>query len=228
MSIVQGTEREAFSTQLRSATSGAHDTAEHSGFMGALLGGELGLAGAAALTRQLLELYTVLEQASDAQSLDPVAGTFVHPELRRLPSLEADLVVLAGEGWRSTLPVLPATQDYVDRLREVAFTWPGGFVAHHYTRYMGDLSGGVIIGRHLASAIGRPDGAGTSFYRFEHIAKPKVFKDGYRSCLDAAPWDDEERLRVVDEVLAAYRHNSTVLSDLGARLPELRAAAADA
>lgn len=39
---------------------------------------------------------------------------------------------------------LPATVEYLARLRAVAFDRPAGLVAHHHLRYLGDLSGGQI------------------------------------------------------------------------------------
>ncbi len=48
---------------------------------------------------------------------DPVAGDFVGFELDRLPALAADLYHLRGPRWRSEITPLPATRDYLARLR---------------------------------------------------------------------------------------------------------------
>jgi heme oxygenase len=48
------------------------------------------------------------------------------------------------------------------------------------------------------------------------IADPKAFKETYRDQLDAASWDAEERERVIDEVLLAYRFNTELFEDLSA------------
>lgn len=55
---------------------------------------------------------------------------------------------------------------------------------------------------------------GIGFYLFDDIADPAAFKDVYREQLDAAPWDDAERERVIDEVLLAYRFNTELFEDL--------------
>ena len=107
-------------------------------------------------------------------------------------------------------------QRYVDRIHQVGATWPGGFVAHHYTRYLGDLSGGLFIGRLMARRFGFETN-GIGFYLFDDIADPKAFKDVYREQLDAAPWDAAEQERVIDEVLLAYRFNTELFEDLAAR-----------
>ena len=65
----------------------------------------------------------------------------------------------------------------------MAATWPGGFVAHHYTRYLGDLSGGIFIGRVMQRRFGF-DTNGIGFYLFADIADPRAFKDVYREQLD--------------------------------------------
>ena len=52
------------------------------------------------------------------------------------------------------------------------------------------------------------------FYLFDEIAKPKEFKNTYRDQLDAVEWDDAERDRVIEEVLAAYQFNTDLFIDL--------------
>ncbi|HEY0638353.1 MAG TPA: biliverdin-producing heme oxygenase, partial [Pseudonocardiaceae bacterium] len=59
---------------------------------------------------------------------------------------------------------------------------------------------------------------GVRFYLFDRVAKPKVFKDGYRALIDAAPWDDGERANLVAEANEAFRLNRGVFDDLGKAL----------
>lgn len=205
----------SFSATLRNASIQDHSDAEATGYIRALMGGKLSLTGYAALTAQLHAVYVVLEEAGEAMSGDPVAGRFVFPELLRTAALEADLAFLLGPDWAEKVRASAATRAYIDRLREVAFDWAGGFVAHHYTRYLGDLSGGQIIGRGVERVYELEDGIGAGFYRFPGIPKPKVFKDRYRTLLDEGPWDEVERARIVDEVKLAYRLNTEVLIGLG-------------
>jgi len=144
---------------------------------------------------------------------DPIAAGFISDRLTRLPALEADLEFLLGPDWRERIEPLPTTQRYVDRINQVGATWPGGFVAHHYTRYLGDLSGGQFIGKLMARRFGF-DTNGIGFYLFNDIADPKAFKDTYREQLDATPWAQDEQERVIDEVLLAYRFNTELFEDL--------------
>lgn len=203
-----------FSEALRAASWGAHERAAESPYMGALIRGELSRERYADLVAQHWFAYVVLEEAVAAMSDDPTARRFTFPELERIPALEADLEYLLGESWRDRVEALPATIEYCDRLREVCFDWPGGFVAHHYVRYMGDLSGGQFVGRKVEQVYDLPDKQGVSFYVFDGVDDPTAFKDEYRRRLDEAPWDAEEQRRIIDEILVGYELNTKVLQQL--------------
>jgi len=158
-------------------------------------------------------IYEALEEAALRMAADPVATLFISPKLTRLPAIESDLEFLLGDEWRTSIVPLPSTVRYTARIREVGRSWPGGFIAHHYTRYLGDLSGGQIIRTLLQRQYGFETN-GVGFYLFADIAKPKLFKDTYRSQLDAVEWTEEERDRVIDEVGLAFRFNTDLFDDL--------------
>ncbi|MFF0202679.1 heme oxygenase (biliverdin-producing) [Streptomyces sp. NPDC005017] len=211
---------DSFSTVIRTASHEQHTEAETSTFMSDLLGGRLGVDAYARYTEQLWFVYEALEAGAGRLAADPVAGPFVRPELFRLGALERDLEHLRGPGWRSTLSALPATRVYADRVRECAEEWPGGYVAHHYTRYLGDLSGGQIIRDRAERTWGfARKGDGVRFYVFEGISNPAEFKRGYRERLDALAADELERQRVVAECRDAFALNTAVFRALGAEYP---------
>lgn len=205
-------ETTTFSTALRERSSASHSQSEHSGFMADLLKGDGTREDYAALVAQHFFIYEALEAAVDRVKDDPIAAPFLRDELTRLPALEADLAFLLGPDWREQISPLPSTREYVDRINGVG-DWAGGLVAHHYTRYLGDLSGGLFIGKVMARRFGFED-EGVSFYVFDRIPDPAAFKDEYREQLDAAPWDEVERERVIDEVLQAYAYNTALFHDL--------------
>ena len=204
-----------FSTALRERSSAAHAHSESAGFMDDLMRGEGTRDDYIALVVQHWFIYASLEGAAARMRRDPVASAFISEKLTRLPALEADLEFLVGADWRERVAPLPTTRRYVERIERVGATWAGGFVAHHYTRYLGDLSGGQYIGRLMSRRFGF-DTNGIGFYLFADIADPKAFKDVYREQLDAAPWDAAERERVIEEVLVAYQLNTDVFRDLAA------------
>ncbi|WP_030780535.1 heme oxygenase (biliverdin-producing) [Streptomyces sp. NRRL S-920] len=217
------TPRTPFSTVIRTASHEQHTEAETSTFMSDLLGGKLGVDAYARYTEQLWFVYRALEDGAEALAADPVAGPFIQPELLRVRELERDLAHLRGADWRAGLTPLPATAAYAARVEECARTWPGGYVAHHYTRYLGDLSGGQIIRGKAELTWGfARKGDGVRFYVFEEIPNPAAFKRAYRELLDgidAVVTDELERKRIVDECKRAFALNTAVFQQLGQEFP---------
>ncbi|RKT04421.1 heme oxygenase [Streptomyces sp. 3211.6] len=211
---------DAFSTVIRVASHEQHTEAETSAFMSDLLGGRLGVEAYTRYTEQLWFVYRALEDAADALREDPVAGPFIRPELMRVAEIERDLAHLRGPDWRESVTALPATQAYAARVAQCAREWPGGYVAHHYTRYLGDLSGGQIIRDKAERTWGfARKGDGVRFYVFAGIANPAAFKRDYRDLLDAIAADDLEKQRIVDECKRAFDHNGAVFRELGEEFP---------
>ncbi|MBP0460492.1 biliverdin-producing heme oxygenase [Streptomyces montanisoli] len=217
-----------FSVQLREASASQHAAARTSGFVSALLGGGLGVDAFARYTEQLWFVYAALEggTAGKGQShgqgpgrgpeADPVAGPFLSPELARTPGLARDLAYLRGPDWRHDLAPLPATAAYAARIEECAASWRGGYLAHHYTRYLGDLSGGQALGDRAEKQWGFAHrGDGVRFYAFDGIGNPAAFKRDYHRRLDALPVSGREKARIVDECRRAFDHNSAVFRELG-------------
>ncbi|OAN34198.1 heme oxygenase [Plantibacter sp. H53] len=202
-----------FSQALRERTSSGHSSSEGADFMSDLMTGKGSKEDYIALVAQHFFIYEALEVAADRMRADAVAAPFISDKLTRLPAIVQDLEFLIGPDWRDQITPLPTTARYVARINEVGAVWPGGFVAHHYTRYLGDLSGGQIIRTLMQRQFGF-DTNGVGFYLFGDIAKPREFKDTYREQLDAVPWDDEEQARVIDEVMVAYRFNTDLFRDL--------------
>lgn len=209
-----------FSTLIRTASHEQHTEAETSTFMSDLLGGRLGVDAYTRYTEQLWFVYRALEDGSLALRDDPVAGPFIQPELMRTAELERDLAHLRGPDWREGLEPLPATAAHADRVAECARTWPAGYIAHHYTRYLGDLSGGQIIRDKAEKTWGfTRKGDGVRFYVFEEIPNPASFKRGYRELLDAVHAGDLEKQRIVDECKRAFALNTAVFRELGEVFP---------
>ena len=206
-----------FSTAIRAATAGAHRDAERSTFLADLVGGALPLAGYGHLVAQHRAIYEALEGANGAMAAEAVAGAFVQADVVRLPALERDVVAVLGDGWagRPEAALVPATVEYCERLREVGASWPGGWVAHQYVRYLGDLSGGLFIRMRIEAVYGIDASTGTAFYDFPQVPDPAAWKEAYRRRLDDAPWGPDEQERITAEILESYRLNTLVLEQLG-------------
>lgn len=212
-----------FSAQIRRATARQHEEAENSSFISDMLGGELGVESYLRYTGQLWFIYRALEGRWDSLAEDPIAGPFIRPELARTAELERDLAHLAGPRWRDGLEPLPATAAYAARIDDCAREWPGGYVAHHYTRYLGDLSGGQVIRGTAEKLWNLPNrGDGVRFYVFDGVGNPAAFKREYRALLDRMPLDDLERRRVLDEGQRAFAMNTAVFEELAEEFPTRR------
>jgi len=207
------TDTETFSARIRHATTGSHRAAERSPIMTRLLAGNLRLEEFVAMQVQLLSVYGTLEELGRRHRNDAVAGVFVDDALVRAPALRTDLVALAALGAHDCDGLTPATQRYCARLRQIAPD-PVAFVAHHYTRYLGDLSGGQYMGRALERHLGLGPDRGTAFFHFDRIDDPEAYKGRYRQRLDDAAWSAGEHRRFLDEGHLAYALNSDLLESI--------------
>ncbi|MFB9799943.1 heme oxygenase (biliverdin-producing) [Streptomonospora salina] len=208
---------------MKQATRSAHDDAEQHGFSRALLQGALPREGYAAMVAQHYFAYVALEEVGRSLAADPVAGRVVDPALFRVTALERDLAALYGTGWRRRIAPTAATRAYTARIEGTAED-PARYVAHHYTRYLGDLSGGQFVRTAAERAYGLDEHRGTSFYDFSALGSLPRFKARYRAQLDVLDLDAAARRRVVDETRLAYRLNVAVLAGLGAEFaPETAA-----
>lgn len=194
-------------TTVRAASTAEHRNAESRPFIIALMGGQLTLAHYTRYLAQFARVYEALE--SEQQTVD--APELFDPALARSASIDGDLNALGAPDWRSAHPPLPATRRYLDRLHEID-DLPRR-VAHHYTRYLGDLSGGQAI----AALVARHYGATSdqlSYFRFTGILNLVHYKRGYRDGINALGFSESEQAALVSEVKLAYAMNAAVFDDL--------------
>lgn len=200
---------------MREGSAEEHARAEQSPFVTELLAGRVNNRGYADYLLRLRVVYATLEDAVRSRRDDPMVAAVYDPLLERLPAIEADLEHWKPQG--STDIQSPAADAYRERIAGAA--WGGALVAHHYTRYLGDLSGGQAIGKILDRRFSL-GGTGLAMYRFP--LRPKPFKDRYRTRLDALRLGVDGVRRVVDEVKVAFGLNQAVFDELSANLPAYR------
>jgi heme oxygenase (biliverdin-producing, ferredoxin) len=140
------------------------------------------------------------------------------PELDRKLSLEQDLTYYFGSNWRDQVAPSAATKEYVARIHQVADQDPELLLAHLYTRYLGDLSGGQILKKIAQNAMNLNDGQGTAFYEFDRIPDEKVFKNNYRQAMDNLPIDEAKADLIVDEANDAFGKNMVMFKELEGNL----------
>jgi heme oxygenase len=106
----------------------------------------------------------------------------------------------------------------VERIHAVAQESPELLVGHHYTRYLGDLSGGQILKNIAQKAMNMDGDDGLRFYVFNDIADEKAFKTTYRSTMDELPIDQAMADRIVEEANHAFHLNMNMFKELEGNL----------
>ncbi|MDJ0556840.1 MAG: heme oxygenase (biliverdin-producing) [Microcoleaceae cyanobacterium MO_207.B10] len=205
-------------TQLREGTKKAHTNAENVGFVKCFLKGVVEKTSYRKLVQNLYFVYSAMEEEMQRHREHPIVSKIYFPELNRKQSLEKDLQFYYGAGWREQVAPSTAGEAYVNRIREISEKEPELLVAHSYTRYLGDLSGGQILKKIAQRGMNLTDGEGTAFYEFPEISDEKAFKNKYRQAMNDLPIDQATADRMVDEANAAFGMNMKVFNDLEGNL----------
>jgi heme oxygenase len=205
-------------TLLREGTKKAHTMAENVGFVKCFLKGVVEKTSYRKLVANLYFVYSAMEEEMERHQQHPILSKIYFQQLNRQRSLETDLKYYFGSQWRDAIALSPAGEAYVQRIREVSNNEPELLIAHLYTRYLGDLSGGQILKGIAQRAMNLSDGEGTAFYEFEEIPDEKQFKATYRQALDELPIDEATATRIVDEANAAFGMNMKLFQELEGNL----------
>ncbi|EKQ69301.1 heme oxygenase [Leptolyngbyaceae cyanobacterium JSC-12] len=201
-------------TKLREGTKKSHTMAENTGFIACFLKGTVEKNSYRKLVTNLYFVYSAMEEEMERQKNHPILSQIYFPELNRKTALEQDLYYYYGSNWREQIAPSAAAEEYVARIREVSNTEPELLVAHSYTRYLGDLSGGQILKGIAQRGMNLADGEGTNFYEFQAIADEKAFKNKYRQAMNDLPVDEATADRIVDEANDAFGLNMKMFKEL--------------
>uniref|UniRef100_A0A3B1KHY5 heme oxygenase (biliverdin-producing) n=1 Tax=Astyanax mexicanus TaxID=7994 RepID=A0A3B1KHY5_ASTMX len=204
------------SEYLAAGTKEAHDRAENSPFAKDFLRGRIKRELFKLGTAALYHVYSALEEEIERNKEHPLfAAVYFPSELHRKEALAKDLEYLYGSDWKSQISCSAATRPYVERLHHVGQHEPDLLVAHSWTRYMGDLSGGQILKKVAQRALKLPaNGDGIHFYQFEGIHNPTAFKRLYRSRMNELEVDAETKKRLLAEANLAFKFNLQVFEEL--------------
>ena len=205
-------------SKLRVGTKKAHTMAENVGFVKCFLKGVVEKSSYRKLVANFYYVYSAMEEEMEKHSQHPIVSKINFSQLNRKHSLEQDLSYYYGANWREQIKLSPAGEAYVQRIREISATEPELLIAHSYTRYLGDLSGGQILKNIAVTAMNLNEGEGTAFYEFADITDEKAFKAKYRQTLDELPIDDATGDRIVDEANAAFGMNMKLFQELEGNL----------
>lgn len=83
-------------------------------------------------------------------------------------------------------------------------------MAHAYTRYLGDLSGGQVLGKITQKSLGLSSKEGLSFFSFPGVTSPNRFKQLYRSRMNSIELTERQRAAVLQEAVNAFELNIQV------------------
>nr|ASV47617.1 heme oxygenase [Chroomonas mesostigmatica CCMP1168] len=200
--------------QLREGTSKSHSMAENVSFVKSFLGGVIDKSSYSHMLANLYFVYLSLEEAMEKNKENDFIKPIYFPELNRTESLKKDLAFYYGEDWTTNLYPSEATRLYIDRIAEVSEKRPDLLVAHAYTRYLGDLSGGQILKKIAQRAMNLQSRNGLAFYEFDDIQDEQQFKQDYKAALDALPVDSKAARQIVAEANVAFSLNMKLFQEL--------------
>ncbi len=205
-------------TKLRVGTKKAHTMAENVGFVKCFLKGVVEKSSYRKLVGNFYFIYSAMEEEMEKHHDHPILGKVYFKQLNRERSLEQDLTFYYGSNWKEQISLSKAGTEYVKRIRELSATDPQMLIAHSYTRYLGDLSGGQILKGIAQTAMNLNEGEGVAFYEFADIPDEKGFKAEYRQTLDELPIDEATGDRIVSEANAAFGMNMKLFQELEGNL----------
>ena len=194
--------------QLKEGTKVSHSAAENTKFVSSYLKGVVSKDNYKQLLTNFYYVYRAMEE--EIEKLDDFP---LHDKLlNRTNKLETDLRYYYGVMWRDLIIPSQATANYVKRIQVIGKQSPYLLVAHHYTRYMGDLSGGQILSNITQKSLNLTT-EGLKFYEFD-IPNMKEYKDKYRQTLNDLPMSPTQIDMLIDEANYAFKLNMLLFDEL--------------
>lgn len=204
------------SAAFRARTRALHREAERTGIVRALIGGRATCQGYAWLLSNLLPVYEEMEAALSGSPQGDGIGSLALPCVYRAQAIRTDLKTIVEPHW-PPIPYLPAARRYAGRVRAAGRGDGALLIAHAYTRYLGDLNGGRIMGGILADSLSLSrDSLG--FCDFPDIPDIAAFIAQYRTRIDRAADRLRDRHAVVEEAAVAFDCNIALSKAIGSRV----------
>ena len=204
--------------QLREGTTKSHSMAENVSFVKSFLGGVVDKKSYRKLVANLFFIYVAIEEEMERNKNHDAIKFIYFSELKRELSLVEDLKYYYGEDWRNQIEPSLATKAYVDRIHSIGNNQPELLIAHAYTRYMGDLSGGQILKKIAQNAMQLSGNSGTAFYNFEDIVDDQKFKEMYRNSLNNVPLNSNQINQIITEANISFNLNMKMFQELNSNL----------
>ena len=204
----------ALAQELKTGTKRSHTAAENTKFVGSFLRGVVSEQNYRTLIKDFYFVYSAIEEEMERLQDDEFLSPIYFKELNRLNFLKMDLRYYYGPNWMMEIKPSEACIQYTERIHEVADKDPYLLVGHHYTRYLGDLSGGQILRNIAEKALDLPKGEGLHFYDFPRIEDSKAWKTEYRAVLDGLNFDEQQKNALITEANYAFRLNMYMFDEI--------------
>jgi heme oxygenase len=212
--VTENPRKVGLALQLDDGTRKSHSVAENTAFVTGFFKGLSTRESYKILLTSLYFVYKAMEEAFDDADEDLVQK-LDYSALRRLDSLTQDMEFFYGPNWQGTVQPSKAAQKYVDRIKNVANgNEPRLLIAHQYTRYLGDLFGGQMMGSMASKSLDLETGKGTAFYTFDKIDDKTEFITEWYTKLNELDLSDQEKEDIVDEANLAFALNIEVFEEL--------------
>jgi len=210
----------ALAEQLREGTKKSHTMAENTGFVACFLKGVVEKKSYRKLISDLYFVYQAMEEEIERLVFEehPVIKPIGFKSLFRKETLENDLKFYFGDNWKNEINISKSAEEYVKRIHKVSKNNPELLVGHHYTRYIGDLSGGQILKKIAKKALNLDGNNGLNFYEFEKIDDEKKFKEDYSKALNKLPINQSTADQIIDEANKAFTYNMKMFKELEGNL----------
>ncbi|KAG1299103.1 hypothetical protein G6F66_001111 [Rhizopus arrhizus] len=220
-------ENPELASAMREGTKVIHRAAETSIFTKRFLKGEINTDEYGRYINSLYFVYRSMEALLEEHKDHPSVNLIYFPnELNRKETLERDLAFFYGEDRVASLTdpetMTPAVKGYVKAMKDACRINPALLVAHSYSRYLGDLSGGQILAKRLKKHILKYEEndsswdstEGLNFYYFNHLGNQTEFKNFYRERLNAAKVDAKTRELIVAEAVKSFELNIALFDEI--------------
>lgn len=183
-------------------------------FVQSLLGDKLETKSYHQYLVDLRHVYQALEDELKAHSSSSELEKIYFPTLNRSLVIDQDL---RSSSFKDLLTsVSEESLKYADHLHHLGNTNPVLLSAHAYVRYLGDLSGGVIVKTHVKKKW--PEAI--NFYDFSKVLEESKqdnitqFKDFYKLKLNSLCVKDSDYQQLIQEAIQAYKYAQNMLDNL--------------
>jgi heme oxygenase len=210
--------RYGLALQLDEGTRKSHSVAENTAFVTGFFKGISKPESYRNLLTSLYYIYKAMEEDAFDTTKDDRVKKLDDQALRRLEALQRDMAYFHGDDtWQSHIPPpSPATKTYVAHIQKLVDKPENSYllIAHQYTRYLGDLFGGQMMGGMAQRTMNLPAGKGVAFYTFDDITCTKDYITSWYQRLNDLNLTEKQKQHIVDEANLVFELNIGILEEL--------------